>query len=71
MKIYIYWVTQDWKLIRKIREKYNLPQYMSVNGITVADVDEETLKNLKKGEPKYLILRNYAECENSISGHNP
>ena len=44
---------------------------MSVNGITVADVDEETLKNLKKGEPKYLILRNYAECEDSISGHNP
>lgn len=53
----IYWVTNNWHLIRRIREKYNLPQYMSVNGITEAVVDEDTLNALRKGEPKYLIIR--------------
>lgn len=57
MTIQIYWVTNDWHLIRRIREKYNLPQYMSVNGITEAKVDKDTLNALRKGEPKYLIIR--------------
>jgi hypothetical protein len=29
---------------------------MNVNGLTEAEVDEETLTNLRKGEPKYLII---------------
>lgn len=53
----IYWVTNDWNLIRRIRDKYHIPQYMSVNGITEAVVDEATLNALRKGEPKYLIIR--------------
>lgn len=57
MKITIYWVTRDWNLIRRLREKYHLPQCMNVNGLTEAEVDEETLTNLRKGELKYLIIR--------------
>ena len=57
MKAAIYWVTNDWSLIRRIREKYRLPQYMTLNGITEAEIDEETLAQLKKGEPKFLIIR--------------
>lgn len=57
MTIQIYWVTNNWNLIRRIRDKYHLPQYMSVNGITEAKVDEDTLNALRKGEPKYLIIR--------------
>lgn len=57
MKITICWVTRDWNLIRRLREKYLLPQYMNVNRLTEAEVDEETLDNLRKGEPKYLIIR--------------
>ena len=57
MKITIYWVTRDWGLIRRLREKYHLPQYMSLTGLTEAEVDEETLNNLRKGEPEYLIIR--------------
>ena len=57
MKATIYWVTNDWSLIRRIREKYRLPQYMTLNGLTEAEVDEETLAQLKKGEPKFLIIR--------------
>ena len=57
MKITIYWVTRDWNLIRKLRAKYKMPQYTTVNGLTEAEVDEQTLSNLRKGEPKYLIIR--------------
>ena len=59
MRITIYWVTRDWNLIHRIREKYRLPQEMNINYITYAEVDEEILKALRKGEPKYLIIRNY------------
>lgn len=56
MKVKIYWATRNWALIRRIREKYHLPQCMDVNGFTYADVDEETLKHLRKGEPEYLTV---------------
>ena len=59
MRITIYWVTNDWRTIRAIRRKYRLPDYMTVNGLTTADVDEETITCLRRGEPDYLIIRNY------------
>lgn len=57
MKVTIYWVTNDWRLILRIREKYRLPQMMNINYLTHAEVDEGTLKALRKGEPEYLIIR--------------
>ena len=57
MKVTIYRVTNDWRLIRRIREKYRLPQEMNINYVTYAEVDENTLAQLKKGEPEYLIIR--------------
>lgn len=63
MRITIYWVTRDWNLIHRIREKYRLPQYMTLNGLTEAEVDEETLAQLKNGEPKFLIIRNYNHAD--------
>lgn len=57
MKVTIYWATNDWRLIRRIREKYRLPQYMTLNGITEAEIDEETLAQLRKGEPEFLVIR--------------
>ena len=63
MRITIYWVTRDWNLIHRIREKYRLPQYMTLNGLTEAEVDEETLAQLKKGESKFLIIRNYNHAD--------
>lgn len=59
MNVSIYWVTNDWNLIRRIREKYGLPQQMNINYTTYAEVDEETLAQLKKGEPEYLVIRKY------------
>ena len=49
MKVAIHWVTSDWRLIRRIREKYRLPQMMNINYLTRAEVDEETLEALRKG----------------------
>ena len=63
MKITIYWVTRDWNLIRKLRDKYKIPQYTTVNGLTEAEVNEETLSNLRKGEPKYLIIRKIEQSD--------
>lgn len=63
MKVSIYWVTNDWNLIRRIREKYGLPQQMNINYITYAEVSEETLAQLKKGESKFLIIRNYNHAD--------
>lgn len=57
MKVTIYWATNDWRFIRRIREKYRLPQEMNINYTTYAEVDENTLAQLKKGEPEYLIIR--------------
>ena len=57
MKVTIYWVTNDWLLIRRIREKYRLPQYMTLNGITEAEIDEKTLAQLRKGKPEFLVIR--------------
>ena len=57
MKVAIHWVTSDWRLIRRIREKYHLPQMMNINYLTHAEVSEETLEALRKGEPEYLIIR--------------
>lgn len=57
MKVTIYWVTNDWRLIRRIRKKYRLPQYMTLNGITEAEIDENTLAQLRKGEPEFLVIR--------------
>lgn len=57
VKAEIYWVTNDWTLIRRIRRKFGLPQRMDVNWVTKAIVDEGTLEALRKGEPEYLVVR--------------
>lgn len=63
MKVTIYWVTNDWRLIRRIREKYRLPQEMNINYTTYAEVDENTLAQLKKGEPEFLVIRKIEKHE--------
>lgn len=63
MKVTIYWVTNDWRLIRRIREKYRLPQEMNINYTTYAEVDENTLASLKKGEPEFLVIRKIEKHE--------
>lgn len=63
MKVAIHWVTSDWRLIRRLREKYRLPQMMNINYVTYAEVDENTLAQLKKGEPEFLVIRKIEKHE--------
>lgn len=55
MKLTIYWVTKDAQSIQRIREKFNLPSYKSVNGETPVDIREEDLPLLKETEKRRFI----------------
>ena len=57
MRITIHWITKDYKFIRRTQRYFNLPQYMTVNKETDANVSKEVLEGLKRGQPKYLLIR--------------
>ena len=58
MKVTIYWMCSHSDKV-KIVEKYNLPEYVSLNGETEANVTQEVCDRLKVGEQLgYLKLRN-------------
>lgn len=59
MKLTIYWVTKDAQSIQRIREKFNLPSYRSVNGETPTEIREEDLPLLRETEKRRFIqIRN-------------
>lgn len=43
MKIVIYWRTANPETIRRIRIKFGIPRYTSVNGETIADIRTEDM----------------------------
>lgn len=55
MKVIIYWNTKDKECIRRIREKFNLSSYLSVNGETPADIKEEDMELLRETERRGFI----------------
>lgn len=59
MKLTIYWVTKDAQSIQRIREKFNLPSYRSVNGETPVEIQEEDLPLLRETEKRgFIQIRN-------------
>jgi len=59
MKLTIYWITEDAESIRRIREKFNLPPDITVNGETPAEIREEDIPLLKETEKRgFLRIRN-------------
>ncbi len=59
MKLTIYWKTKDRTSISRIREKFNLPSYVSINGETPCDVREEDLELLRECEHRgFIQIRN-------------
>ena len=59
MKLTIYWVTKDAQNIQRIREKFNLPSYRSVNGETPVEIGEEDLPLLRETEKRgFIQIRN-------------
>lgn len=58
-KVVVYWVTRDQNVIRKIREKFGITGPTSVNGETIAEIDDGMMELLKETERRgFIQLRN-------------
>lgn len=59
MKITIYWNTNNSSLIDRIRKRFGISAGITVNGETVAEIDDGQLDELREYERQGLIkLRN-------------
>lgn len=65
MKITIYWNTnylspqEVHRVKKKIRGRFNIPAYMSINGETTCDIKEEDMELLREVESRgYIQIRN-------------
>lgn len=59
MRITIYWATKDGGLIDRLRQRFGISAGITVNGETVAEVDEMQLNELKEYERQgFIKLRN-------------
>lgn len=59
MKVTIYWATADRDAIDKIRKRFGIPRYTSINGETEACIREEDMPLLLECEKrKFIQIRN-------------
>lgn len=59
MKVTIYWVTQDKEVIIKIRARFKIPKYTSINGETPCEVSDSDLPLLLETEKRgFIQIRN-------------
>lgn len=59
MKTVIYWVTKDRKIISRIRDRFNLSSYVSINGETPCEITEEDMEVLRECEKRgFIKIRN-------------
>lgn len=59
MNITICWVTKDRESIEKIRKKFVISSYMSVNRETPCNIKEEDMELLKETEKRgFIQIRN-------------
>ena len=56
MKVTIYWVTKDSDKIARIRERFGIGTYRSVNGETPAEIREEDMELLRETERRGFCL---------------
>ena len=54
MKVIIYWVTKDPDKIARIRERFGIGTYRSVNGETPAEIREEDMELLRGNGKTWL-----------------
>lgn len=58
-EITIYWVTRDSGLIDRIRKRFGISAGITINGETVAEVDDGQLDELREYERQgFIKLRN-------------
>lgn len=58
-EITIYWITKDSGLIDRIRKRFGISAGITINGETVAEVDEKQLDELKEYERQGFIQLRY------------
>lgn len=59
MRVTIYWRTKDGGLIDRIRKRFGISAGITVNGETVAEVDDGQLDELREYERQgFIKLRN-------------
>ena len=59
MKVTIYWITKDAEKIKRIRDKFNIPSYTSINGETPCEIKDEDLPLLRECERRgFIQIRN-------------
>lgn len=59
MKRTIYWVTRDKDVIRRIRERFNIPRHTTVNGETRAEIADEDMDLLEEVAKRgFIQIRN-------------
>ena len=51
----IYWKTHDKDIMKRIRERFGIAMYMSINGETEADIKDEDLPVLEETERRGFI----------------
>ena len=55
MKVTIYWITKDVSKITRIRERFGIENYTSVNGETPAEISDEDIELLRETEKRGFI----------------
>lgn len=59
MRVTIYWVTRLPDIVRRIREKFNIPSYTSVNYETECEIRDENLPLLQETARRgFIQIRN-------------
>ena len=59
LPVVIYWVTKDPDKIVRIRERFGIGTYRSVNGETPAEIREEDMELLRETERRgFIQIRN-------------
>lgn len=55
MKVIIYWVTKDRRIISRIRDRFKFTPYISVNGETSCEICDKDIELLRETEKRGFI----------------
>lgn len=59
MKITIYWGIRSSDIIKRIRQKFNIPSYTSINHETECEINDEDINLLRETEKRgFIQIRN-------------
>lgn len=66
IKLVVYWNTKDKEIIKRIRQRFGMPTYTTVNGYTPAEILEEDTPLLAETAKRgfILILWHLKWCKN-------